>query len=90
MDTLDGLATTSDTGLGVDLEELFEESLRCECSHDDFDSLPCTLEVVAIRMSCAKRILICAEGVRWTIYVGLDNCFDCGRQVKDCWKVIPI
>lgn len=80
-----------DTSTDLNLEELFNESLRCEARHTVNNILECSIEVVARFSSCIRHnILVCQNVVDGLPLLGPNQCSECGRRVSECWQIIPI
>lgn len=71
------------------LEATFNEELRCQSEHRGYLQGKCTLEVVAIRIDCKDKRMVCSSVVDF-YHEGFAGCGICGDYVDNCWKIIPI
>jgi hypothetical protein len=65
----------------------------CESAHTAPGCLTCSGPTVARKVRCAGGFNICAVSAEWNrgvIERREIRCFWCGKNVADCWRIVPI
>jgi hypothetical protein len=76
-----------------ELEDLFEESLKCQAHHRNPGNEVCSVDVAAIAYSCVPRKYMCANSARYVEsraeqeYPSV-TCEGCGDLCRTHWKVV--
>ncbi len=73
----------------VDLEQLTNGECKCESKHNYSE---CSYEVVARKITCTNRFLICENSrvanEEWFLQNHL--CPVCYLLARECWRIIPV
>lgn len=70
----------------LELEQQFEDSIRCEAIHDD-----CLVDARYRCDSCKETVLWCENAHKgYLTIVGFGKCESCLRPIPQCWKITPL
>lgn len=92
MPVLDLPAPTRGTLERVDLEELWNDELKCQSKHE-FARNPICSVVVTHRVTwCGGAFFFCqlAADRNYEFMEIPGSCGGCGKLAKDCWKLYPL